>query len=262
MLADIASWPTWSVLATFGALFLVVMFGSRKLLSRFSSEERQEEVSELAGSLNGPVGATLAFLVGFAVSITWTTMSSAQSSVEKLGAQAQQTALLVGSTLDRPDDQRISDDLVAYLNAIAQRDSVVLAREEVPEMPSFKELEKLQSDVHDLVAAPPAGTDATSLRTLQSQVLQLAQYQAELNAVARRGLPPVVLQLLIMTGCLSAATVGMLAVKIRRPYLIVGWAVVIAMGVTVVMALYNPFDGSVAVTFDPLTDAAARVAVH
>ena len=48
----------------------------------------------------------------------------------------------------------------------------------------------------------------------------------------------------------------------RQGIAVWGWAVVIAMGLTVVMALYNPFDGSVSVTFDPLTDAAARVGVH
>lgn len=235
------------------------MFGSRIALSRHSDAERREELSGLAGSLNGPVGATLAFLVGFAVSITWTTMSSAQSSVEKLAAQAQQTALLVGSTLAPADDERISADMVAYLQAVADRDSVVLAQEEVTEMPSFAALEKLQNDVYALERNAPYGADTASLRTLQTGVLQMAQFQAELNAVARRGLPPVVLQLLIVTGCLSAATVGMLAVNVRRPYLIVGWAVVIAMGLTVVIALYNPFEGSVAVTFDPLLDAAQRI---
>ena len=81
----------------------------------------------------------------------------------------------------------------------------------------------------------------------------------------RLRLPRLIAPLLVVlvgVGLMAAATVGMLGVKIRRPYLIVGWAVVIAMGLTVVMALYNPFDGSVAVTFDPLTDAAARVAAR
>jgi hypothetical protein len=259
VLTDVTGWPSWVVLAVFALGSLTVMFGARFLLSRHSDADRREELSGLAGSLNGPVGATLAFLVGFAVSITWTTMSSAQSSVEKLAAQAQQTALLVGSTLAPVDDERISTDMVAYLQAIADRDSVVLAQEEVTEMPSFAALEKLQNDVHDLERNAADGADTTSLRTLQSGVLQMAQFQAELNAVARRGLPPVVLQLLIATGCLSAATVGLLAVNVRRPYLIVGWAVVIAMGLTVVIALYNPFEGSVAVTFDPLLDAAQRI---
>lgn len=61
---------------------------------------------------------------------------------------------------------------------------------------------------------------------------------------------------------MPAATVGVLAVDIRRPYLIVGWALVIAMGLTVVIALYDPFSGSVAITFDPLSDAARRIVDH
>ena len=240
------------------------MFGARKLLARFSDAERREEVSELAGSLNGPVGATLAFLVGFAVSITWTTMSSAQSSVEKLGAQAQQTALLIGSTLDRPDDQRISDDLVAYLNTIAKRGQRrPLAGGGARDAVLRGTSRSCRATCTTSSRHAPAGTDAASLRTLQSQVLAARAVSRPSSTRWR-----VAACLRWCSSCSSSPDacppprVGMLAVKIRRPYLIVGWAVVIAMGLTVVMALYNPFDGSVAVTFDPLTDAAARIAMH
>jgi hypothetical protein len=153
----------------------------------------------------------------------------------------------------------VNADLRAYLTAIAGQDSVVLATEEATEMPSFSALETLQDDVRDLDRAAQNTPESASVRTLQSQVLQLAEVQAELNAVARRQLPSVVLQLLVLSGCLSAATVGMLAVDVVRPYLIVGWAFVIAMGLTVVLGLYNPFDGSVAVTFQPMLDATSRI---
>jgi hypothetical protein len=258
-ISGISSWPTWLVLVGFATLFLLIMFGSRLLLGRTTAGKRQEELSDLAGSLNGPVGATLAFLVGFAVSITWTTMSTAQTDVERLAAQAQQTALLAGSVLDPADSATVTSDVAAYLTAIADQDSAVLATEETTEMPSFPALEKLQSDVRDLVRSGGAGEDATVLRTVQNNVITMAGTQAELNAVARRGLPSIVLQLLVLTGCLSAATVGMLAVGVHRPYLIVGWAFVIAMGLTVVIAIYNPFAGSVSITFDPLLDAAQRI---
>ncbi len=259
MLTYVAGWPTWLVLTVFVIIFLAVMFGARWALARFAGEERRPELAGLANSLNGPVGATLAFLVGFAVSITWTTMSSAQTSIEKLAAQAQQTALLGGSVLDSADTATLRVDLIAYLKAIADRDSLVLANGEVAEMPSFPALEQLQSDVHVMERASQNTPEAASVRTLQANVLQLAETQAELNAVARRGLPDVVLQLLVLTGCMSAATVGMLAVGVERPYLIVGWAVVIAMGLTVVIALYNPFEGTVSVTFDPISDAVRRI---
>lgn len=261
-IADVTAWPTWAVLILFATGALLVMFGARFLLARSTSRERRVELADLAGSMNGPTGATLAFLVGFAVTITWTTMSSAQTSVERLAAQAQQTALLAGSVLEPADANRFSADLRGYLNAITDQDSVVLAGGVQTEMPSFTSLEALQGDIRVLERTTKDSSNAADVRTLQADVVQLAQTQAELNAVARRGLPSVVLQLLILTGCLSAATVGVLAVDIRRPYLIVGWALVIAMGLTVVIALYDPFSGSVAITFDPLSDAARRIVDH
>lgn len=258
-ITDVPSWPTWMVLALFSVGALLVMFGARLILARSTDETRREELADLAKSMNGPVGATLAFLVGFAVTITWTTMSSAQSSIERLAAQAQQTALLAGSALEPAAANGFDADLRSYLVTITDKDSVVLAGGVQTEMPSFASLEALQSDIRKLELTTKDSTAAADVRTLQADVVQLAQTQAELNAVARRGLPSVVLQLLILTGCLSAATVGLLAVDVRRPYLIVGWALVIAMGLTVVIALYAPFGGSVAVTFDPLSDAAGRI---
>lgn len=258
-ITDVAGWPTYLVLTVFAVIALVVMFGARYILHRTTDGEHRAQVADLAGSMNGPTGATLAFLVGFAVTITWTTMSSAQTSVERLAAQAQQTALLAGSVLEPADSKRFSSDLRAYLNTIADQDSVVLGGGVQTEMPSFTPLLALQGDVRELERTSKDSDTAAQVRTLQSDIVQLAETQAELNAVARRGLPSVVLQLLMLTGCLSAATVGMLAVNIHRPYLIAGWALVIAMGLTVVFALYDPFSGSVSITFDPLSDAARRI---
>jgi len=260
-ITDVPSWPTWLVLTFFAVVALMVMFGARLALTRSHDRERRAELAGLADSMNGPVGASLAFLVGFAVTITWTTMSSAQSSIEKIAAQSQQMALLAGGVLTPAESDKVAQDLATYLRVIADQDSVVLATGEVPEMPSFGPLETLETDVRELERTPRSGNDAAQVAALHNDVVQLAETQAELNAVARRGLPSVVLQLLILTGSLSAATVGMLAVGIRRPYLIVGWALVIAMGLTVVIALYDPFSGSVSVTYDPITDAAQRI-VH
>lgn len=258
-LSAISTWPTWVVLLAFSVFFLVVMFGARLGLARVPDEERREEVADLAKSLNGPVGATLAFLVGFAVSITWGAMSTAQSAVERLAAQGQQTALVADGISDPTTRATVDTDLQAYLRAVADQDRVVLAEEEVTEMPSFSSLQTLAHTVRDLSRAAAGGPDAGALGTVQSNVSTMAGIQAELNAVARRALPPVVVQLLVVTGALSAATVGMLAVGVRRPYLIAGWALVIAMGLAVVVAIYNPFAGSVQITFDPLLDAAQRI---
>ena len=71
-----------------------------------------------------------------------------------------------------------------------------------------------------------------------------------------------VLWLLLFTATLSAAVMGIVATKVSRPYLILGWAIVAATGICVVLSLYNPFDGTVSVDFQPLADAAARIAVN
>ena len=86
------------------------------------------------------------------------------------------------------------------------------------QLPSFDELDTLERDVH-LVGK--SGTTANpESGPLLSAAANLTGAQADLNAVARRQLPAVVLWLLLFTATLSAAVMGIVAVKVRRPYLI------------------------------------------
>ncbi len=257
MLYALADWPTWLILALCTALFSAIMFGTRWATRRIKSSQRQKELVTLASSMNGPTGATLAFLVGFAVSITWGTISAAQSSVEKVAAQAQEISWLSDRLDDRGAAEALNRDLRLYLATVATEDKATLAQQYFNEMPSFKYLDALEADLRR-IAATDSKTNPQSSK-LVSGGAELVTAQAELNAIARRDLPPVFIQLLILTGALSAATVGIVAARTRRPYLIAGWALVTAMGITVVLTLYDPFSGSVTVNFQPLLDAAERL---
>ena len=256
-LSQVASAPTWAILLICAVIFIGVMFLTRWLVQRFTAGARQKDLVGLASAMNGPTGATLAFLVGFAVSITWATISTAQSGVEKVASQAQEIAWLTDRIDDPVTAKKINRDLRLYLTTIANEDRLLLAGREFDEMPSFKYLDALEQDLRTAAKADVATNPEAS--KLVGTGAEMALSQAELNAVARRDLPPVFIQLLVFTGLLSAATVGILAARTHRPYLIVGWALVTAMGITVVLSLYDPFAGSVQVNFQPLLDAAERI---
>ena len=77
---------------------------------------------ELAKTMNGPTGTTLAFLIGFAVTITWGAMSAAQTSVEKVASSAQQISWLTENLQDRAEARVINRDLSQYLVTITNQD--------------------------------------------------------------------------------------------------------------------------------------------
>lgn len=257
MIDGIASLPTWAIVLICAAGFSAITFGTRRLMIHRTESDRQDELVVLATAMNGPTGTTLAFLIGFAVTITWGTMSAAQTSIDQVAASAQQISWLSENLADRSDAQLINDDLAGYLRTIATEDRAKLSSGDIVQLPSFNDLDKLERDVHRI---GQAGSDVNpESGPLLSSASSLTGAQAELNAVARRQLPSVVLWLLVFTAALSAAVMGIVATKVKRPYLILGWAMVAAIGMSVVLSLYNPFDGTVAVDFQPLIDAADRI---
>lgn len=159
-----------------------------------------------------------------------------------------------GANLDREGRSISTASLMAY-----GEPSRPYRREggDIVQLPSFDNLDQLERDVHRIGQAgttvnPESGPMLSAAATLTGA-------QAELNGVARRQLPTVVLWLLIFTAALSAAVMGIVATNVRRPYLILGWALVGGIGISVVLSLYNPFAGTVAVDFQPLVDAALRI---
>lgn len=257
MLSWIATLPTWLIVIICGSAFSAVTFGTRAVVLRRTATKRQGELIDLATAMNGPTGTTLAFLIGFAVSITWGTMSAAQVSIEKVAASAQQVSWLTENLSDSSKTVVINEDLDRYLTTIVNNDRTNLADRNLVELPSFDSLNKLERDVRQ--TSKTGATVNPEFGPLLSAASSLTESQAELNALARRQLPSVVLWLLIFTAGLSAAVMGIVATKVRRPYLIFGWALVAAIGISVVLSLYNPFIGTVSVDFQPLTDAAARI---
>lgn len=252
-----AQWPTLALVAL-GACFLtLVTFSTRAAVIRWTSKERQSDLIDLASSMNAPVGTTLAFLIGFAVSITWGTMSAAQVAIEQVASSSQQLSWLTLNLNDQARANAINEDVVRYLNTIVEQDRKVLPSGDIVELPSFNALDQLERQIHQ--AAQGGSAVNPEVGPMLSAAAALTGSQAQLNAVARRQLPSVVMWLLLFTATLSAAVMGIVATKVRRPYLIVGWAFVAAIGIAVVLSLYSPFAGTVAVDFQPISDASQRI---
>lgn len=252
-----ARWPTGLVVLTLALFFCLVTFGTRFLVRKRADSERQKELVTLAEAMNGPTGVAMAFLIGFSVTISWGTISAAQSAVEGVAASAQEIAWLTENLRDRSRADAIVQDLKAYLETMSGQDQARLADGDLGELPSFTYLDSLEGQVRSL-AAQPSTKDPEAARALTA-ASALAQQQADLVSIARRQVPTSMLWLLLVTGTLSSMVMGIVATKVQRPYLLVGWALVSAIGLSVVLSLYNPFAGGVSVDMQPLDDAAQRI---
>lgn len=259
MFDAIASLPTALIVVIFAIYFSAVMFATRYLVRRRSSPERQEELVTLADAMNGPTGVAMAFLIGFSVTITWGTISSAQSAIEKVAASAQEVAWLSENLSDRSKADAIVETLKEYLTTIATEDAAQLAERDLGELPSFTIADALEKQVRDVAADASEGDPEASMAL--SAASAVAQNQAEFVSIARRQLPASMLWLLLVTGTVSCVVMGVVATKIKRPWLLVGWALVSAVGIGVVLSLYNPFTGDVGVDLQPLSDAANRILI-
>ncbi|MFN8126989.1 MAG: hypothetical protein U0R64_10840 [Candidatus Nanopelagicales bacterium] len=257
MFDALAQLPTLAIVAIFTLFFTVVMFGTRLLVRRRVAAERQAELVTLAEAMNAPTGVAMAFLIGFAVTITWGTINSAQTSVEKVAASAQDVAWLTHNLSDRDRAAAITKDLKDYLRAVSEEDVPRLAAGDVQELPSLVYLDRLEERVRGL-AKHASASDPEADRVL-AVASNIAEGHVELLSIARRQLPVSVLWLLLTAGTLSCIVMGIVATKVTRPFLLVGWALVSAMGISVVLSLYNPFAGDVTVNFQPLRDGVERI---
>ena len=255
--AAIATLPTVLIVAIFTVFFSTVTFTTRYLVRRRSSPERQEELVTLAEAMNGPTGVAMAFLIGFSVTITWGTISTAQSAVEEVAASAQEVAWLTENLSDRGKADAIVQTLKQYLETIATQDQARLAAADLTDMPSFTYLDKLEEQVREIAAGDSVGDQEASRALTAASTVE--QKQADLVSIARRQLPTSMLWLLLIAGTLSSMVMGIVATKVEHPFLLVGWALVSAIGISVVLSLYNPFAGDVAVDLQPLDDAAQRI---
>jgi hypothetical protein len=84
-LSELSPW----LMITIGFVFFAVFSACcRYGLSGVASPERRAQVEEHAGKLLSVFGATFAFLIGFAITITWSAVSAGQDAVDLQASSA------------------------------------------------------------------------------------------------------------------------------------------------------------------------------
>lgn len=250
-------WPWWLLIAVWFSFFVVLSLLSRYAVRRIASEDRRADLAEYAGKTLSPTGATFAFLIGFAATMTWSAINAGQEAVDSESTSAQQLVWATKSISDKAGAAEIVGNLDRYLTIAVSQDPAFLARGVTTNLPSAAAFDTLQHSVHNV--AYNNGTTTPEAGAMTSAAAALTAAQAKVSAVAQRSLPPLIIGLLITAGALLAVAMGVSAAQVLRPYLMYGWAFVSAIALTVVLTLDVPFQGAVKVNMAPLAQLAETI---
>lgn len=242
--------PWWLLILAWFAFFACISVVARHAVNRVGSTERRDELTDYASKTLSPIGATFAFLIGFAATMTWSAMSAGQEAVDSQATSAQQLAWATKSISDERGVATVIGNLDQYLSAAAQQDPAFLARGMVTALPSAQAFDTLQHSVHAVAYGGKTTTSEANAMTLAAAALTAAQ--AKVSAVAQRSLPPLMIGLLVASAALLAVAMGASAAEVSRPYLMFGWALVSAIALSLVITLDVPFRGDIKVDMKPL----------
>jgi uncharacterized membrane protein len=251
----IDSLPIWLICLVLFLVLAGLALGVRALARRKLSDDTQEEVETHAGKMITGLAAAFAFFAGVAITMTWGAISSAQTAVEDLTAKSQQVGWAIGNIEDTQTGDALQVDLTAYANAVLNQDMPELAAGATADLPSDVPMSTLQDAVHSYAFA--RRTPASESTALVSAVQALGSADATLAAVAERTMPSLMGLLLLVSAVLLSMTVGLSSLSVSRPFLAVLWCFVIALTLSLVLAMDHPFGGVISVNLQPLADYVA-----
>ena len=249
--------PPWLMITIGFVFFAAISAGCRFALSRVASPERSAQVEEHAGKLLSVFGATFAFLIGFAITITWSAVGAGQDAVDLQASSAQQLSWATSAIQDQAGADKVNGNLRNYLHTVVNKDGPALADGNFSALPSAETFDTLQNSVHQ-VASGHGNTDPVA-SGMVSAAASLTAAQSKVTAVAQRSLPTILIALIVLSGSLLAATVGMSALTVERPYLMYAWAFLASVSLAVVLMIDFPFSGGITVNLGPLSVAADSI---
>ena len=253
--ARLSGLSNWSSPALFGG-FLVwfvawtVVVGVA--LDAVVDEAQQPVMAEAAGRLMSAVGVLFALLTAFVITNQWNRSRAAEGIV---GTEADASIrLALASQSPGIDGQRVRLLLVQYLHAVLEKEWETLRHELAGSADTAAALSKLEYDVRAIATAPGVGTAVTADLLAAAEGVAVSR-RDRLN-LAGHGLPAPLFVLAFVSGvvlCLNAIAVA-ISLDDWVAIVIGGLVVLIALDLALVVAISDPFRGSLRVVPSPIED--------
>jgi len=222
------------------------------VLNAVVDEADQPLMSEGAGRLIPAVGVLFALLTAFVITNQWNRSRAAEGIV---GAEADASIrLALASQSSGIDGERVRLLLSQYLRSVIELEWETLRHELAGSAETASALSQLEQDVRATATGPGVGTSVTADLLAAAEGVAISR-RDRLN-IAGHGLPAPLFILAFVSGvvlCLNAIAV---AVSLNGWVAIVigGLVVLIALDLALVVAISDPFRGSLRVVPRPLEE--------
>jgi len=241
-LAQRSSWALFAIFLTWFIGWTVAAFFG---LDAIVASERQPDLSSVAGSMMGAVGALFAFLTGFVIASEWTQHRDADHTV---GMEADACVRLAwAAAAPQCDGIAIRTDLVTYLRSVVTDEWPRLVAGAFGAPQTHDRMTELQGRIRRISAdgdVPP-----TVAGDLTQAADAISVMRADRCNAARHDLPAPLFLLTFVAGIVLVLTTVALALRLEGgdAILLGGIVVAIALDLALLVAISVPFTGSLAV---------------
>ena len=222
------------------------------LLHRFSNPESRERRGATAHAYMTAVGSLFAILTGFLISGSYTTLQNTQGSVYNEVATASQLAY-ASSALPPWDTQQIQYSLGVYMRSLSEGEWPALKSGTIDRSPATATLSDLQKTIFNFSNRPYVSV--TESQAIANASEALATFRSDWIADRENGLPTTLIILAVLAGLSLITNAIIVAGRSGRRYGVIaaGIILLVALDITVVLAMNTPFGGPFGVSSSPIS---------
>jgi hypothetical protein len=231
-------------------LALLIAIGGRLAVRAFLPESHHDGAHAIAAPLMSPLGAGFAILAALTLANEAAALTEAESIVSNEAADASRLAW--AATTPGVDADPVHAALLRYLEATRTNEWDGPAAAAGNDPGTATAVADLERAVRAQAVRPGLGTPV-STELLASVDAVTTDRRARLASAAKQ-LPGLYVITLVISGIVLIANAGVLTVRVHRrgALVISGLTIVIGLSVALILALDNPWDGSIVVSGYPL----------
>lgn len=250
-LGAIAGIGSAALFGGFLAWFLGWSIAMGVLLRTVASPSEQADMAIVSGRLMPAVGTLFALLTAFVITNQWNRSRDAEHVIEAEADASIRLALASGSR-NLPGAGLRGHHLV-YLRSVLEEEWATLASDDAGRPETVARLMDVQREVRDLACGPEvSGAVASELALSATEV---ATTRRDRLSLAGHGLPAPLFLLALVAGVVLCISAVALAVNLDSwvAAIVGGLVVTVALDLALVVAISDPFRGSMRVLPHPLT---------
>lgn len=250
-LTSLAGLGSGALFGGFLAWFIAWSVGIGVLLRSVTSRAEQQDLAVVAGRLMPAIGTLFALLTAFVITNQWNRSRDAE---HVIGAEADASVrLALASGARGLPGTSIRGAQVTYLRSVLDQEWSTLAMDDRGHHATVAVLMDLQREVRDLASGPDVSDAVAS--ELASSATEVATGRRDRLNLAGHGLPAPLFLLALVAGVVVCVGAVSLAVNLDSwvAAIVGGLVVTVALDLALVVAISDPFRGSMRVLPRPLS---------